>query len=66
MFMVHRCDTCGGKGKIIRSKCPVCNGKKVLRGNEQLTIIVEKGQVDDGTIVSNLNYYTKLFFVWKR
>lgn len=51
--MVHRCDSCGGKGKIIKSKCPVCNGKKVLRGNEQLTIIVEKGQVDDGTIVSN-------------
>ncbi|CAB5396469.1 unnamed protein product [Rhizophagus irregularis] len=45
------CDSCGGKGKIIKSKCPVCNGKKVLRGNEQLTIIVEKGQVDDGTIV---------------
>ncbi|RIA89230.1 hypothetical protein C1645_772896 [Glomus cerebriforme] len=45
------CDTCGGKGKIIKSKCPVCNGKKVRRGNEQLTIIVEKGQDDDGTIV---------------
>ncbi|GES72964.1 DnaJ-domain-containing protein [Rhizophagus clarus] len=45
------CDTCGGKGKIIKSKCPVCNGKKVQRGNEQLTIIVEKGQFDDGKIV---------------
>ncbi|CAI2174545.1 14426_t:CDS:2 [Funneliformis geosporum] len=45
------CETCGGKGKIVKSKCPVCQGKKVRRGNEQLTIIIDKGQVDGGTIV---------------
>ncbi|CAG8612000.1 7087_t:CDS:2 [Funneliformis mosseae] len=45
------CETCGGVGKIVKSKCPVCKGKKVRRGNEQLTIIIEKGQVDGGTIV---------------
>ncbi|CAJ0851178.1 3737_t:CDS:2 [Entrophospora sp. SA101] len=43
--------TCGGKGKMIKSKCPVCDGKKVRRGNEQLTLVIEKGIEDGSSIV---------------
>ncbi|CAG8506202.1 2091_t:CDS:2 [Acaulospora morrowiae] len=44
------CEKCGGKGKIVKTKCPVCNGKKVRRANEQLTVAVEAGMVDGGTV----------------
>lgn len=44
-MQVH-CDTCGGKGKIIASKCPHCNGAKVKRGNHQFTVAIEKGMTD--------------------
>lgn len=50
--MQTTCDQCGGKGKIIEHHCPVCKGKKVRRGNEQLTITVEKGMADGASIVS--------------
>lgn len=45
------CDECGGKGKMIRHKCPICSGTKVQRGSEQLTIVIEPGMADDATIV---------------
>ncbi|KAG0207955.1 DnaJ- protein scj1 [Mortierella sp. GBA30] len=53
MFQQFRqtCDQCGGKGKTIRAHCPVCQGTKVQRGSEQLTIVIEPGVADGSTIV---------------
>ncbi|KAF9310014.1 DnaJ- protein scj1 [Podila horticola] len=53
MFQQFRqtCDECGGKGKMIRHKCPICSGTKVQRGSEQLTIVIEPGMADGATIV---------------
>ncbi|KAI8336727.1 hypothetical protein BC941DRAFT_427918 [Chlamydoabsidia padenii] len=45
------CDHCGGKGKTIKHACPVCDGKKLRRGNEQHTISVERGMQNGQTIV---------------
>ncbi|CDH60313.1 heat shock protein family protein [Lichtheimia corymbifera JMRC:FSU:9682] len=45
------CTQCGGKGKTIRAVCNACGGKKVLRGNEQYTIVIEKGMRDGQTTV---------------
>lgn len=45
------CDKCGGLGRIIKSKCPYCSGNKVSRGEELLTIVVEKGMPDGHRIV---------------
>ncbi|KAJ3045938.1 DnaJ- protein scj1 [Rhizophlyctis rosea] len=44
--MQATCDACGGRGKIVKSKCPACHGHKVMRGSRQLTVDVEKGMVD--------------------
>lgn len=45
------CDRCGGKGKTIKTVCPACGGQKVRRGNEQYTLIIEKGMQDGQTLV---------------
>ena len=37
------CDQCGGRGKIIKHKCKVCAGNKVVRGPTTLTAMIEKG-----------------------
>ncbi|EXJ56475.1 hypothetical protein A1O7_06819 [Cladophialophora yegresii CBS 114405] len=37
------CDQCGGQGKIIKHKCKVCGGNKVVRGPTTLTAVIEKG-----------------------
>lgn len=44
------CDVCGGKGKIIRHKCPVCGGAKVMPGTKTLDVNVEKGMADGAKI----------------
>ncbi|CAG8477821.1 7057_t:CDS:2 [Ambispora leptoticha] len=45
------CDVCGGKGKIVKTKCPHCQGKKVRRGSEQLTVNIEKGMAEGERII---------------
>jgi len=40
------CDKCGGKGKITKSKCPYCSGKKVVRGQNDIIITIERGMAD--------------------
>jgi DnaJ-related protein SCJ1 len=40
------CDVCGGKGKIIKSKCKTCSGKKVVKGTKKLDVMVEMGMPD--------------------
>jgi DnaJ-related protein SCJ1 len=37
------CDHCGGQGKVIRHKCPVCQGSRVVRAPETHELHVEKG-----------------------
>ncbi|KAJ3415618.1 DnaJ- protein scj1 [Chytridiales sp. JEL 0842] len=49
--MQSTCDVCGGKGKIIKSKCPSCEGHKVKRGSRQVTVSVERGMADKQRIV---------------
>jgi len=40
------CEVCGGKGKVIRAKCPKCQGAKVEKGTRHLDILVEVGMAD--------------------
>jgi DnaJ-related protein SCJ1 len=44
--MQQQCPKCGGKGKVVKTKCPHCQGNKMARGEEELLIDVEKGMMD--------------------
>ncbi|CAM6001200.1 unnamed protein product, partial [Sphagnum balticum] len=46
-----QCSKCGGKGKIVKSKCNVCHGTKVRRGSSHLSVEVERGMIDGQEIV---------------
>jgi DnaJ-related protein SCJ1 len=37
------CDKCNGKGKIVKSQCPVCKGSKVGMEDDSFTVYVERG-----------------------
>lgn len=37
------CDQCGGQGKIIKHKCPVCDGARVVRKVNTFQLNIEKG-----------------------
>jgi len=37
------CPKCGGKGKMIKSQCHVCRGKKIVKGLEEVVVYIEKG-----------------------
>ena len=39
----RECPKCGGKGKIIKKKCHVCNGAKIVKTLEEMTLYIEKG-----------------------
>ncbi|KAJ1679436.1 DnaJ- protein scj1 [Spiromyces aspiralis] len=41
--MQTTCQKCGGKGKVITKPCPVCDGRKVQRGFDQLTVPIKRG-----------------------
>lgn len=45
------CDRCGGKGKIVKSTCPFCKGKKTSVDEDVFTVIVEKGMPDGHQII---------------
>lgn len=45
------CDQCGGKGRIAKSQCPFCKASKVAVGEEELTVILERGMPDGHEIV---------------
>ncbi|TPX67234.1 hypothetical protein SpCBS45565_g03941 [Spizellomyces sp. 'palustris'] len=49
--MQTTCDACGGRGKLVKSKCPACEGNKVKRGSHQLTVTIERGMYDGQQIV---------------
>lgn len=54
--MIHEgpCRTCGGLGKIIKSKCPNCMGKGVITENKVSDIDVPAG-IDDSQIMTIRN-----------
>ncbi len=47
MVTVTTCRTCGGKGKIPVEKCPTCNGTGTVVKNEDISISVPRGAVDN-------------------
>merc|ERR1711991_686438 len=49
--MQTTCDKCGGKGQIVSSTCPVCKGKKVVNGENELFITIERGMPDGHKMV---------------
>ena len=49
--MQTTCNECGGKGKVIKSKCSHCSGKKVVRTTEILDVSIERGMKDGDVIV---------------
>jgi len=44
------CTRCNGKGRIVKSTCPSCAGKKVSVGEDVLTVVLERGMADGATI----------------
>lgn len=49
--MTQTCDVCGGTGKIVKEKCPICKGDKVVTGMSELDVYVERGMPDGHKIV---------------
>jgi len=47
----HSCNKCGGRGKLVKRKCHVCNGNKVHRGSNQVIVDIERGMPDGFVIV---------------
>lgn len=45
------CPKCNGKGKMVNKTCHVCQGKKIVKGMEELTIYIEKGMSNGSEIV---------------
>jgi DnaJ-related protein SCJ1 len=38
-----QCEHCGGQGKTIKHKCPVCSGSRVVRKVNTFQLVIEKG-----------------------
>ncbi|KAI1381040.1 DnaJ-domain-containing protein [Hypoxylon crocopeplum] len=45
------CDACGGRGKTIRHKCPVCGGNRVVRKTTTVSLKIERGASRDAKII---------------
>jgi DnaJ-related protein SCJ1 len=41
--MQMQCDKCGGQGKTIKHKCPVCSGTRVVRKTNTFSLVVDRG-----------------------
>jgi len=46
-----RCPKCAGKKKIVKKKCHVCTGNKIVKGMEEMTVYIEKGMPNGYEIV---------------
>lgn len=46
MQTTSECTTCGGEGKIIKDKCPHCNGEGIVRDDEVITINIPAGVME--------------------
>lgn len=49
--MQSHCDICAGKGKVVKTKCLVCKGKKTRRGSNEISVTIEKGMLNGQKIV---------------
>ncbi|KAH6604519.1 domain containing [Trichoderma cornu-damae] len=49
--MQVRCDHCGGSGKTIKNKCPICHGHRVERKLATVSLTVERGVARDAKVV---------------
>ncbi|KAM7185828.1 hypothetical protein V8F33_012161 [Rhypophila sp. PSN 637] len=49
-----QCDQCGGRGKVIKHKCPVCHGQRVVRQATTVSLTVQRGMAD-GTKIAYEN-----------
>lgn len=47
MQQISDCPTCGGEGRIIKNKCPDCQGNGVIKGEEIIDLEIPAG-VSDG------------------
>ena len=45
------CSQCEGRGKNFRSVCPFCRGKRIVQGNNELTIAVPEGSPEGYRLV---------------
>jgi DnaJ-related protein SCJ1 len=45
------CDKCGGRGKVVKSTCPFCSGKKTTVDEDTFTLEVERGMPNGHSIV---------------
>ncbi|KAI2640298.1 DnaJ domain-containing protein [Xylaria nigripes] len=46
-----QCDACGGRGKSVKHKCPVCHGSRVIRKATTVPLKVGRGAAKDSKIV---------------
>lgn len=46
-----QCDQCGGRGKVIKHRCPVCNGARVVRNPTTVQLNVARGAARDSRLV---------------
>ena len=49
--MQNVCNKCGGKGISFKEACPHCRGRKIVREDKTLTVVVEKGMKDGEKII---------------
>ncbi|KAI0472761.1 DnaJ domain-containing protein [Xylariaceae sp. FL0804] len=49
--MQSQCDACGGRGKTIKHRCPVCNGNRVVRKPTTVSLNIERGVARDARVV---------------
>ncbi len=50
-ILKNSCPKCGGKGKQVTKNCHVCEGNKLVKGLDELTVYVEKGMSTGQEIV---------------
>ncbi len=50
-FSIFSCEKCNGRGKIVKSVCPFCSGKKTSVDEDSFTLAVERGMPDGHSIV---------------
>ncbi|RYO85156.1 hypothetical protein DL764_009223 [Monosporascus ibericus] len=46
-----QCDACGGRGKTIKHRCPICGGNRVVRRPTTVSLRVDRGAANGAKIV---------------
>lgn len=47
------CPTCGGEGRVVKNKCPYCNGDGIIRGEEEVSFHIPAGVADGMQVTVN-------------